>query len=251
MLCIIIPAHNEEAYITQCLTAAHTAGRHAALDGEEVKVIVVADDCFDRTGSLASASGAILIETDGRNVGLARATGANAAILLGARWLAFTDADSIVSPNWLVDQLLCQADVVCGTVNVRNWPTEAEAARDRFSSTYSDLDGHRHVHGANLGVSATAYQKAGGFPPLLAHEDVALVKALESIGASICWSAAPRVTTSARLQSKTGAGFGATLQLWNILPSAPHFDMVYASIPMREPSQMDHAPLQPEVSERV
>jgi hypothetical protein len=34
--------------------------------------------------------------------------------------------------------------------------------------------GHHHVHGANLGMSASAYGAAGGFPPLRTHEDVAL-----------------------------------------------------------------------------
>ena len=251
MLCIIVPAHNEEAYISQCLTAAHTTGRHAALNSEQGKVIVVADDSDDQTDSLSSASGAILIETDGRNVGFARAIGANATILLGARWLAFTDANSIASPNWLADHHHCRAVVACRTVNVRNWPTESDAARARFASTYINLDGHRHVHGANLGMAAIAYQKAGGFPPLLVHEDVAPLKALESIGASICWSAAPRVSTSAWLQSKTGAGFHATLQLWNILPSASHVYWVYARVPMWETSRIDHARLQPEDSERA
>src|SRR5690606_39684918 len=43
-------------------------------------------------------------------------------------------------------------------------------------------DGHPHVHGANLGVSAAAYRAVGGFPPLAAHEDQALVAALARDG---------------------------------------------------------------------
>ncbi|RYY84013.1 MAG: glycosyltransferase family 2 protein, partial [Comamonadaceae bacterium] len=71
--------------------------------------------------------------------------------------------------------------------------------------------GHRHVHGANLGVSATAYRRAGGFPALACSEDVALVEALKAMGANIAWSAAPRVSTSARANARARGGFGDTL----------------------------------------
>lgn len=76
----------------------------------------------------------------------------------------------------------------------------------------TDADGHRHIYGANLGVSADAYQRAGGFKLLASIEDVALVQALQASGASIAWSAAPRVLTSARRSFHAPDGFGATLQ---------------------------------------
>ena len=54
-----------------------------------------------------------------------------------------------------------------------------------------------HIHAANLGVGATAYRRAGGFQPLDGSEDVALVKALQIVGARVAWSAAPPVISSA------------------------------------------------------
>jgi hypothetical protein len=60
-------------------------------------------------------------------------------------------------------------------------------------------------------VSAVAYYRAGGFPPLECSEDVALVGLLVAMGARIAWSAAPRVVTSARIASKVRGGFGDTL----------------------------------------
>jgi hypothetical protein len=42
------------------------------------------------------------------------------------------------------------------------------------------------VHGANLGVSARAYLAVGGFPPVSAHENVALVTALKTGGWRAC-----------------------------------------------------------------
>ncbi|SAL02249.1 hypothetical protein AWB80_08313 [Caballeronia pedi] len=53
---------------------------------------------------------------------------------------------------------------------------------------------------------------AGGFQPLAFNEDVALVDALIATGASIGWINQVRVFTSARLDSRTPWGFGATLK---------------------------------------
>lgn len=129
----------------------------------------------------------------------------------GVRWLAFTDADSVVAPDWLSAQLMQRTDAVCGTIEVRDWGDHGEATRRRHQQTYHDADGHRHVHGANLGVSAAAYRQVGGFQPVNSSEDVALVNALHVNGASISWSAAPRVVTSARRQYRAPGGFGETL----------------------------------------
>jgi hypothetical protein len=60
-------------------------------------------------------------------------------------------------------------------------------------------------------VSAEAYHRVGGFEPLASREDVALVMALQAVGARIAWSAAPRVVTSARKAFRAPGGFGATL----------------------------------------
>jgi hypothetical protein len=155
--------------------------------------------------------GATTISLNARNVGAARAFGAELALVAGARWLAFTDADSEVAPDWISSQLGLKADAVCGTVAVRDWGTYGNDMRSHYESTYNDADGHRHIHGANLGVSAKAYVRAGGFCPLECSEDVALVNALQASGASVAWSAAPRVFTSARRAFRAPGGFGATL----------------------------------------
>jgi hypothetical protein len=149
-----------------------------------------------------------------RNVGLARHHGAQALIAEGARWLAFTDADTLVAPDWLASQLQLQADAVCGTVTPDSWREHPLEVQQRFARDYHDRDGHRHIHGANFGVCAQAYARAGGFPPLACHEDVGLVQALQAIGAHIAWSARVRVVTSTRSASKARGGFGDTLRQW-------------------------------------
>lgn len=214
MLGIAIPAHNEQKAIAGCLAAALAASRNPRLLEEAVTLVVVLDSCCDDTGLIAAAYGVEVLRVDARNVGVARAAGAEWLLDRGARWLAFTDADTCVSVNWLAEQLDLQADVVCGTVGVDDWTPHGENAaliHLHFSETYFDVDGHRHIHGANLGVSAEAYRRAGGFPKLACSEDVAFVEALQASGASIAWSARPRVTTSARRQARAVGGFADAL----------------------------------------
>src|ERR1700759_19979 len=100
-----------------------------------------------------------------RSVGFPPATGADFLLADGARWLAFTDADSRVSSGWLVAQLSLDADAVCGSIAVDDWTAHPHSVREYFRKTYVDADGHRHVHGANLGVSDEGYRRAGVFLP--------------------------------------------------------------------------------------
>jgi glycosyltransferase involved in cell wall biosynthesis len=222
MIGIIIPAHNEEPYLDACLRAARVAAADPALRGEAVRITVALDSCTDASRAIverhAAQSGAHCVIdylcVEARNVGVTRAAGTRHMLQHGARWLAFTDADTQVSPGWLAAQLQLDVDVVCGTVEVDDWTPHcdnAELLRQHFHHSYTDADGHQHIHGANLGVSADAYQRAGGFSPLACSEDVALVEALKRIGARFAWSAAPRVITSARCDAKARGGFGDTL----------------------------------------
>ena len=214
MIGIVIPVHNEEQYLPTCLTAVQAAREHAALQGEEVRVVVVLDDCSDASPSIVRSFDVEVIVQSARNVGAARAAGAEHMLAAGARWLAFTDADTVVSQDWLVMQLSLGVDAVCGTVTVSDWSAHGDRralVRARFNDSYKDTDNHPHIHGANLGVSAQAYARVGGFASLSCSEDVALVKALMRSGAAIAWSAAPRVVTSARTDPRARGGFGDTL----------------------------------------
>jgi glycosyltransferase involved in cell wall biosynthesis len=212
LIAVVVPAHDEEASIGACLESLRAAARCEALGGETVRIIVVLDACTDGTAAIARSLGASTVSVCARNVGLARAVGAQLAVSAGARWLAFTDADTTVAPDWFSVQLGLGSDAVCGTVAVRDWSAHDAYVRHHFEATYRDADDHRHIHGANLGVSASAYVRVGGFPSLTSSEDVALVHALRDAGHTIAWSAAPRVVTSARRSYRAPAGFGATLE---------------------------------------
>lgn len=216
MIGVCIPAHNEERHIQDCLRAAVRASRHPRLGREAVRIVVVLDHCVDRTARLVADWPVDLLAVQARNVGVARAAGAHHLLDAGARWLAFTDADTRVSPNWLADQLSLHAEVVCGTISVADWDAHgalAHRARRAFTAHYQDRDGHRHVHGANLGVAARAYLRIGGFAALTCSEDQALVDRLEANGANIAWTCLPRVTTSARPYSRVEGGFATALRV--------------------------------------
>ena len=210
-IAVIVPAHNEAQTIEACLESIFVAADVAATHGHTVDVYIVCDSCTDETRERVLALGARALIVNARNVGLARAHGAEVAISEGAQWLACTDADSTVSPRWIVDQIALSSEVVCGTVQVNDWGIYGDAMRKHFSCTYFDVEGHRHIHGANLGLCAIAYRAAGGFSPLEHSEDVDLVSSLERMGAKIAWTAIPRVVTSARIDFRASIGFGATL----------------------------------------
>jgi hypothetical protein len=211
---VVVPAHNEGQTIAETLACLAAAAAHAALVAEPVEIMVVLDACDDATGAIAQRSGARTLAVQARNVGVARHLGAEALMMRGARWLAFTDADTCVPPDWLAAQLAHDADAFCGTVEVQDWTAHglnAHGLAQHFSNFYLPVPGHRRIHGANLGVRADAYRRAGGFPPLACSEDVALVHALEACGARIAWASHPRVITSARTDARARGGFGDTL----------------------------------------
>lgn len=212
MIGIVIPAHNERAVIARCIESLIVAAAHNSLLGEAVQIVVVMDDCVDGTQEIVSNYAVHGISVNVRNVGKARAAGAEYLLGKGARWLAFTDADTVVPHSWLADQLGFDTDAVCGIVYVDDWSGHSEGVRGRYDSLYTPTEGHRHIHGANLGVSAAAYRKVGGFKPLEAHEDVQLVADLEGAGATISWTAINCVTTSARVDCRCRGGFGDYLR---------------------------------------
>lgn len=211
MIGVLVPAHNEAELLGACLASLQQAARHPELNEETVCILVVLDACTDGSEAVAHAAGVSVLRVEERNVGHARRAGAARLLELGARWLACTDADSSVDRDWLVRQLAFGAEAVCGTVRVEDWSPRVEPVRLIYEDHYQSHEDHRHIHGANLGVCARAYQRAGGFRPLPADEDVHLVRDLERSGARIVWTHQTCVTTSARRDCRAHHGFGEFL----------------------------------------
>ena len=54
MIGIVIPAHNEEELLADCLRAAHIAASHPELRGEIVRIVVALDSCTDNSAATPS-----------------------------------------------------------------------------------------------------------------------------------------------------------------------------------------------------
>jgi glycosyltransferase involved in cell wall biosynthesis len=215
---VIVPARDEEQLLPQCLEALAAAVIQVAVP---VRVVVALDSCTDGTQEVCRHYQVETIQLREGNVGLARSLAGRAALAgtgdPAAVWLASTDADSRVPPDWLRLQLALAddgADAVLGVVELDL--DEAGAIGGTHDHHYLKRiqpDGsHRHVHGANIGVRGSSYLRAGGFAPLPVHEDRALVSRLEALGdITIVRTRNIRVTTSARVQGRCQNGFAADL----------------------------------------
>ena len=114
MIGILVPAHDEAASVERCLQSIRRAALHPELHGEAVQVVVALDSCSDATASICQQQRVDTVRLEARCVGVARAAAAAELLGRGARWLASTDADSEVPPEWLVAQLEGRCDAFCG-----------------------------------------------------------------------------------------------------------------------------------------
>ena len=226
-MAVLIPARNEEELLPGCLASVARACRLLPA-GVSTDVVVVSDGSTDRTMERAAAvlegQGTVL-GTEAGSVGAARALAARAALerypgQVSRCWLANTDADCEVPATWLLEHLRSAQEghaAVAGIVDVEDFSEHAPWVRERFRETYRiHADGsHPHVHGANLGVRADAYLRAGGWPPLPTAEDHDLWRRLQDSGAVPVSDARLWVVTSGRRVGRAPFGFAGALSAHN------------------------------------
>ncbi|HET9172720.1 MAG TPA: glycosyltransferase family 2 protein [Actinospica sp.] len=214
---VIVPAHDEHELLGSCLDSLEAAAWPTRRAGWRVQVIVVADACVDTTRATARAHRVPCLTVHGHNVGAARAAGSARALAQLAEegyraaevYLLHTDADTVVPSLWIMRHLVAAGgyDAVLGPVEVRDWTTRREGCARRYRLACElEPEAHR-VHGANLGVRADSYLRAGGFPALEVSEDRALVDTLRAAGAAVAFRRELAVSTSARVSGRVHGGF--------------------------------------------
>ncbi|ODQ83603.1 hypothetical protein BFG51_09640, partial [Dietzia alimentaria] len=172
---VVIPAHDEQDLLAGCLDALEDC---TAATPVPVTVTVVLDSCRDATEEIARGR-ARIVRTSAHNVGIARARGFDSL-----RRPSSSSPGSVPSPSpalvrdhrrrlprartWLTDQLAVArsgADVVAGLIAVDDWSDWTPATRLSYLEGYHPGPGHRHIHGANIGISARAYRTARRLRP--------------------------------------------------------------------------------------
>lgn len=228
-IAVLVPARNEERLLPRCISSVLKAVRLLPAS-VTTDVVVVADACTDATPRIArrmlQGRGSVL-SVVAENVGMVRAMATKEALRrfggdLSRCWLANTDADCEVPETWLLDQLRHAEQGCCavaGIVDVDCFAEHLPVVESRFRLTYAiHADGtHPHVHGANLGVRADAYVRAGGWNPLPTAED-------HDLWSRLCMEASPRlsdarlsVLTSGRRVGRAPLGFAGALAKHNEL----------------------------------
>lgn len=226
-MAVVLPARNEEELLPAALSSVRAAARELAATRTggarvSVSVTVVLDSCTDSSAEVvATAKDLWAPELDLRllsgsfgTVGAARAAGIAGQPLRPGLWIANTDADTVVPEHWLIHHYRLAAagyGLVLGTAV----PDPADLTADELRA-WQQLhplgEGHPHIHGANMGFSADAYRRAGGFAPLASHEDVDLASRIKAAGTAWTATDTMRVVTSGRRDGRAPEGFSRFLR---------------------------------------
>jgi hypothetical protein len=216
-----MPVHNEGERLPAALAALDEAFLRLADHSIDARLAIVLDDCSDQSETIvrdwtrgASHVTTSVLTSYAHNVGVARQTGCRSLLRTwwysdpSDVWLATTDADSEVPPDWLTHQLDCKKrniDFWAGRVEVTDWSGRAGPTSRLWNEAY-----HREsapVHGANMGISAKLFLQVGGFPPLSNGEDDALRNAVIRTGSAVFHDRQACVKTSARTRARAPFGF--------------------------------------------
>jgi hypothetical protein len=214
---IVLPVHDEEELLPRALQGLDVA-LAAVSPSISRRVAVVLDTCGDASSAIArrwaAEVGALVIRRECRSVGVARGTGVLALLERWPKrdcaqvWLATSDADSCVPPDWLTVQLDAHAagvDLWAGRVRV----AEESSTALRWTERYAE---ERYpIHGASLGFSGTLYTELGGFRGLRSSEDRDFHHRAVAAGFRILHDPRATVTTSSRRKGRAPDGFAGLL----------------------------------------
>lgn len=183
-LFVVVPYYNEERGMTKTLQA-------LAAQSDTAFALVLVNNCstdcsFELALQFARAQPSLtvhLVDEPQKGTGAASDTGFNFAIEQGAKWIARTDADCLPDPDWIANLRIALAEdgleFVAGKILPRN---DEQPMTRAWQLTFSTMiwiaEHYGRIHrrgpqflypyfmaaGNNLAISATLYQRSGGFP---------------------------------------------------------------------------------------
>lgn len=174
---MVVPTLNEQRVIGRCLASIRRAG--------PCQLIVVDGGSCDRTVAIAKKYADVVFVQKKPGVAAARNEAVERA---KGRYVAFTDADCVVPPDWLrrIRHNLRRCVCVGGPLKPLS-----HSLRHRLGyflttdlvPTVSSIFGFYQFHGSNMAVRRRTFEKAGGFNPQLRKlEDNELANRLKMFG---------------------------------------------------------------------
>lgn len=173
---IIIPAHNEERYVTRCLKSIWKSAEQ--YDGS-VEIIVVCNRCTDKTAKLAEKNGARVIYNDDRCIAKVRNAGIAAA---KGDVIVTIDCDNQMTPGTLseISNLLKTGKYIGGGAPIRfdrySFPLLLNDLMCRIAFKLTGL------YCGIFWAEKSTFDAIGGFEEIKAMEDVKTAKKLKQYG---------------------------------------------------------------------
>lgn len=195
---VVIPAFNEEKYLPACL---ESFKKQTFTDFE---IVVVDNNSTDKTVQITKQFGARVVKETTQGMTPARERGFRAA---KAEIIARTDADTIVTPNWL--EVIYKTFKKYPRVVATTGPLLSPSRKipNKITSTYSYvisaklgklISGHPYLLGPNMAVRKSAWRKIKVHTDdTKVHEDIDLSCHIASIG-EILWQPQMKVIFSFR-----------------------------------------------------
>ena len=114
---LIIPAHNEQAFLPGLLNTVDAARINYIGGSDAIEVIVADNASTDRTAEIASARGCLVVNEEIRIIAAVRNTGAAAA---RGEILTFVDSDTRIHPDTfnVIDQAMSNERIIAGSTGV-------------------------------------------------------------------------------------------------------------------------------------
>jgi len=173
---VIVPAHNEQSFISEGLSCIKNASQ---LTEHEVEIVVVLNRCTDQTEKIAREFGAIITHEDSKNLSLIRNAGVRAS---SGDVIVTVDADSQLHPHFLriIIEKLNQNYIGGGTLI---FPERWSLGIILSASTLIPYALKYRVSAGAFWTTRESFEAIGGFnPEYVTIEDVDFALRLKAYG---------------------------------------------------------------------